>query len=190
MYRNICSNFWVDTYIFSYRKVILNFVLLLRRTSLDREALSITRPPWNLSIDWIYLRREKRENSVQAAFAARALGCSLLPHGKEKCGVLYNSNWWREIAYLYKRNWTWGPEFRLVPRSFQFLLEKKESLKKKGIVTLSFSSFDSFLNAWNGDIILHSKGRGTSISWHPVWVVLHFVSEWPAIMFVIVRVPL
>ena len=28
MYRNICHNFWVDTYIFRYRKVILNFTLL------------------------------------------------------------------------------------------------------------------------------------------------------------------
>ena len=35
------------------------------------------------------------------------------------------------IYTIYKRNWTWRPEFRLVPRSVQFLLVKKESLKKR-----------------------------------------------------------
>ena len=33
--------------------------------------------------------------------------------------------------YIIKRNWTWRPEFCLVPRSVQFLLEKKELLKKR-----------------------------------------------------------
>ena len=34
-------------------------------------------------------------------------------------------------VHIYRRNWMWRPEFRLVPRSVQFLLKKKESFKKK-----------------------------------------------------------
>ena len=62
MYRKICGNFWVDTYIFRCRKVILNFVLLIRHASQHREKRPQKR----------FIKREKkRENSVQQAFAAR-----------------------------------------------------------------------------------------------------------------------
>ena len=54
----------------------------------------------------------------------RAILCSIIRIDGAKL-LLYM------YIYIYIRNWTWGPEFCLVPRSVQFLLEKKESLKKK-----------------------------------------------------------
>ena len=57
--------------------------------------------------------------------------------------VLYNLNWWRQIyIYIYRRNWMWRPEFRLGPRSVQFLLKKRNRY-------FFIPFLRSFLNAWS-----------------------------------------
>ena len=68
------------------------------------------------------------------------------PKGKEKCGRLDLNFGAKFYLFIYKKEL--NVETQILPRSVQFLLEKKESLKKKGIVTFSFRSFESFLNAW------------------------------------------
>ena len=151
MYRNICGNFWVDTYIFSYRKVILNFVLLLRRTKPWIERSLIARPPpWNLP-DWLNIfikerrgeMREKEREFCASGVTARALGChSLSFHmgrkNVEGYPVLYNSNWWRRnCLYIYikgtEREDQNFASFRSVPFGKKGIVKKKESLLHRSV---------------------------------------------------------
>ena len=85
-----------------------------------------------------------------------ALPFSLLTRGKEKCGRLGGAVRFEFMAqnciyisvFIYKRGtdreYLNFASFRSVP------FEKKGIVKKKGIVTFSFRSFESFLNAWFG----------------------------------------